>query len=338
MRFISFYMVVMLFLLGCKDSLENNGAPLKHKQKNNLVVINKPVKQPQKDNEEPRNNSIPINSNEIPPKSNDTVKILTTVPVKDSKTTDDKKEQQEYWLFAGNPGVGKSTLINSIMGKAVAKSGISFGQGLTNKTELYDYNTVKIIDTPGLEDINPNMRKKAALGIEESLKKNGNYRIFFIITPEAGRARAGDLTMINMVMDSIKIPEKEKKYNVIVNKASKGFFNDSNSRSLFENSFLSNNKEEKISFYYLPRNTEFDDQDNQVMPLDAPFKKWLSTDSKDMPLDAKNISKIADNFTEQKMLYEQLLSEIKNKADEKEQEYLKKINKIKEEINGLKFW
>jgi ribosome biogenesis GTPase A len=40
-------------------------------------------------------------------------------------------KEREILLFIGNPGVGKSTLINSLISKQVAKSGVSAGSGLT---------------------------------------------------------------------------------------------------------------------------------------------------------------------------------------------------------------
>ncbi|EFA85999.1 hypothetical protein PPL_01232 [Heterostelium album PN500] len=62
--------------------------------------------------------------------------------------------------FLGNPGGGKSTLCNSVIGKVVFESGVSVGKGLTTKTQSYKLENRLIVDSPGLSD--PVMRERAA--------------------------------------------------------------------------------------------------------------------------------------------------------------------------------
>jgi hypothetical protein len=59
-------------------------------------------------------------------------------PLEESSKPDPKKDPpkedkhpDEAVIFIGNPGVGKSTLCNSIFEQAVFQSGVSFGTGLT---------------------------------------------------------------------------------------------------------------------------------------------------------------------------------------------------------------
>src|ERR1700688_1493989 len=120
----------------------------------------------------------------------------------------------EYILFVGNPGVGKSTLINSICGRNVAPSGISAGVGMTKDFNSYRFNGRTYLDTPGLADAA--IRAKAAEEIEKALKQDGKYRIFFILTLEGARVKPEDVTTINTVMDAIKT--KDAKFNIIINK------------------------------------------------------------------------------------------------------------------------
>ena len=95
------------------------------------------------------------------------------------------KSAEEYVLFVGNPGGGKSTLLNSLLGKLHFKSGVSFGQGLTTLFDSSVQDGVTFCDTPGLLDTA--LRQQAAEEITKALKQDGVYRIFFVVTLEAGR-------------------------------------------------------------------------------------------------------------------------------------------------------
>lgn len=120
-------------------------------------------------------------------------------------------------VLIGNPGVGKSTLINSIVKKNVAESGISAGVGLTQICQIYEYQGSTYVDTPGLCDAK--IRTQAASEIEKALKLHGNYRIIFMITIEGGRIKPDDLYTIGRVMESLG--QREKCFNVLINKVKK---------------------------------------------------------------------------------------------------------------------
>ena len=59
---------------------------------------------------------------------------------------------KEFFLFIGNPGVGKSTILNGILMEARFKSGFSPGKGLTSVLQCEEKNGKIYVDTPGLAD------------------------------------------------------------------------------------------------------------------------------------------------------------------------------------------
>ncbi|MHB9148165.1 MAG: GTPase, partial [Candidatus Amoebophilus sp.] len=117
----------------------------------------------------------------------------------------------EIILFCGNPGVGKSTLCNSIFQTAAFKSGVS-RQAVTTCEQRRIYNNKLYIDTPGLAD--RRLREKAALEIEKALKHNDNYKIVFVVREDNGRMRDADFATIETVCEAIKIPFE---YGVVFN-------------------------------------------------------------------------------------------------------------------------
>lgn len=172
-------------------------------------------------------------------------------------------QPSEIILFCGNPGVGKSTLCNSIFGKDIFKSGTSIGIGLTTKKQQYMHEGKLYIDTPGLEDVK--MRQEAAREIEEALKNNGNYKIIFVATLEAGRIRLTDFQTINTVCSAIKT---KFEYGLIFNKVSKNVnqkINHMTASNIDEatlEQYLEPLQKKPTSVTILKKDSDLDDQDN----------------------------------------------------------------------------
>ena len=119
-------------------------------------------------------------------------------------------------VLIGNPGVGKSTLLNTLLGRVAFKSGISFGNGLTQILQIErDEAGNSLIDTPGLSDVE--LRQKAAEEIKKALTRGGHFKIIFVITLEAGRIRPDDKTTMKLVLQAADMINRN--YSIIINKA-----------------------------------------------------------------------------------------------------------------------
>jgi len=119
-------------------------------------------------------------------------------------------------ILVGNPGSGKSTILNALMGEVRFKSGFSVS-GLTQVLQIEKFMNVNYIDTPGLEDIA--RKKQAGVEIEKALKKDGTMKLVFVVTLEGGRIRSADIATIETVLGAFK-PEFKRhiQYGIIVNK------------------------------------------------------------------------------------------------------------------------
>ncbi|KAG7375735.1 hypothetical protein PHYPSEUDO_015399, partial [Phytophthora pseudosyringae] len=124
------------------------------------------------------------------------------------------------YLFLGNPGTGKSTLINCLIGRPVFKAGVAYGGGLTDFFQKYEHNGILYMDTPGLAD--RKLMKKAAASITEALRYSGTYKLFFMVRLENGRVVADDLSTIETVMACIDMSQVP--FSVIINNIKKRQF------------------------------------------------------------------------------------------------------------------
>jgi GTP-binding protein EngB required for normal cell division len=126
-------------------------------------------------------------------------------------------------VVSGNPGVGKSTVLNSILGREHFVSDISHdGAGVTKQISLVrgPRNTgfsYILVDTPGISEVarqgdNMKMLIKAISG-------RVNTKVLFIVTEEAGRVKPADVLLFQLILDHVGAVNCENVV-LVVNKVS----------------------------------------------------------------------------------------------------------------------
>ncbi|EFA79985.1 hypothetical protein PPL_06806 [Heterostelium album PN500] len=174
--------------------------------------------------------------------------------------------------FYGNPGSGKSTICNSLIGKGVFQSGVSIGTGLTKQAQYYLLGKDLIVDTPGMADV---LAKDTTVKeIEKSLKKGGNYKIVFVITLDSGRIKLQDFNTLNYILESINT---EFNYGLLINQVSKSSLAKMNSDNI--QACLQTLKKKPFHILSIKKIKSLDEKENQMLDESSvqDIQSFLST-------------------------------------------------------------
>lgn len=144
--------------------------------------------------------------------------VVSTAPVISPASQQPSPSPAHKVVLVGNPGVGKSSILNTLFGKARFPAGVKLGSGLTTKMTAQNKDSVQYVDTPGLDDVET--RKSAGDEIANALSGPGIIRLLFITTLEAGRVRPGDLTTLDLVLSAIRKTgvAVSNRFSILINK------------------------------------------------------------------------------------------------------------------------
>eukprot|EP01105_Mastigella_eilhardi_P000290 TRINITY_DN1038_c1_g3_i7.p1 TRINITY_DN1038_c1_g3~~TRINITY_DN1038_c1_g3_i7.p1 ORF type:complete len:273 (-),score=80.87 TRINITY_DN1038_c1_g3_i7:330-1148(-) len=218
-------------------------------------------------------------------------------------------------IFIGNPGTGKSTLLNALCpprtgtGGVNFKSGVAFGHGLTQicQRETDEFGNV-FIDTPGLSDVK--LRKQAAEEISNALSEGGLFKVFFVMTIESGRIRPDDKTTMKLVHDAA--PAIGNAYSIIVNKipcnTQRKLATDDDTRKEFLASLLLD-MPPTGHVAFLPKVEELEDADNVVFTFPPNVLQFINAAPVvDIPIES--VKKIETD------MYESMLGKLSEQLDQ----------------------
>ena len=254
-----------------------------------------------------------------------------------------KKTKNEILFFQG-----KSTLLNSLLGIQKFQSGFSAGKGLTSSLKIETSEEgVNYGDTPvsfifflkegfahlfvkckGLADVA--LRKTAAEEITKALRMNGRFKIVFVVSIEAGRVRADDITTIDLVMESIHCPAE---FAVVINKvgkkAKKNFKSNEEQRKLLFTS-LNSGEHKTMSIFLNELMEELEDEDDMLHKFEVLDKFISSLEFSFIPPD-KVVDIEIDKFEKKKEENEIKLTKFKEQVEARESAFQESMKKLERE-------
>mmetsp|Transcript_81638 Transcript_81638/g.149145 ORF Transcript_81638/g.149145 Transcript_81638/m.149145 type:complete len:824 (+) Transcript_81638:112-2583(+) len=187
---------------------------------------------------------------------------------------------ENYYLFIGNPGAGKSALINAFLGKLEFASRHR-ARGVTEILQSAISPAGIFLDTPGLND--EKKRKEAAKAISEALQKEGFHRLFFVLDCSGGRADPGDKALINLVIQACKKVEGFR-YSVIFNKVKaktiarhRSDKEEDKERSLeWQTDMFSGLDKLPTTYTFAIRREELDEEDDVLFEMPEDLRQWIT--------------------------------------------------------------
>jgi guanylate kinase len=188
---------------------------------------------------------------------------------------------EETIIMVGNPGMGKSTLLNQLCETVLFRSGEGEGHhGCTTNLQWHEippangWPKLNLCDTPGLADLT--MAEQAAAQIKAALERKPNARLLFVMKENDNRVAPSDVATVQAVLDAIDMDpqDKQNRYGIIFNQLSpsryKKLFSEKDPvkamrRRTQLQEAVNSGKYHTGTFHYIQREDDLEGEDNALL-------------------------------------------------------------------------
>jgi GTP-binding protein EngB required for normal cell division len=190
---------------------------------------------------------------------------------------------EETIIMVGNPGMGKSTLLNQLCETVLFRSGEGEGHhGCTTHLQWHEippasgWPKLNLCDTPGLSDLT--MAEKAAAQIKAALERKPSARLLFVMKENDNRVAPSDVATIQAVLDAIDMDpqDKQNRYGIIFNQLSPPRYKKlldpggrnpvaASRRRMVLQEAVNSGKYQTSSFHYIKREDDLESEDNALL-------------------------------------------------------------------------
>lgn len=261
-------------------------------------------------------------------------------------------------ILIGNPGAGKSTILNGLLGDIQFKSGPCLDGSLTGEFLLKtDAHGNSFMDTPGLSDFKT--RKDAAAEITKAIKKSsqeeGSLKLIFVLTLESGRVRATDTTTMKLVLDALP---QNTQYGILVNqiypKIVDKLYSDQDNLDKLYTCLNQGRQNKTVHIHLIEIDKNLENMDNAALTPSSDLIQFINL-LPSSSLNAENIKGI--NATEMGDMIEKMTNQIENlnkdrqylnecikndkialkeQAKNREEKYTKEIENLRKQLKNSK--
>ncbi len=108
-------------------------------------------------------------------------------------------------VVSGNPGVGKSTILNSTLGRQHFTAGVSTdGGGVTTAVSKMYVESLQmyLVDTPGVTEVDDRSSGNMLM-LLNAISSRVNTKVLFIMTLASGRIKPADVLLFQLILDHV---------------------------------------------------------------------------------------------------------------------------------------